>query len=112
LLDPTVVVDQAHDARDEAAGKQGGEAHELAPRALALDGSLERFLDGLNPVEEHVPEQEEQNAAGERTQTGPQPDVGALDAPEREAQKNRKSGYRAQCKGLARRHPSDLLSRD
>ena len=41
-------------------------ADELAPRASALDGSLERLLDGRDAVHEDVPEEEEQDAAGER----------------------------------------------
>jgi hypothetical protein len=105
LLHPPLVVDEAHQAGDQTAGEQGCVAHELAPRALALDSLLERLLDGGDPVDEDVPEQEKQNAAGERAQTGSQPRVGALDTPERQAQKDRESGYRAESEGLSRRHP-------
>ena len=104
LLHPPVVVDEAHEPRDEAAGEERGVADELAPRAIALDGSLERLLDGLDAVHEHVPEEEEQDAAGEGGETGLQPDVGAPDTPEGQPQEDRESGHRAECERLCRRH--------
>ena len=104
LLHPPVVVDEAHETRDEAAGEERGVADELGPRAFALDGSRERLLDGLDAVHEHVPEEEEENAAGKRRETGSQPDVGALDAPEGQAQEDRESRHRTQCERLCRRH--------
>jgi hypothetical protein len=55
-------------------------------------------------VHEHIPEQEQQDAACERGEAGTQPGVGALDASERQAQENRESRYSAQCEGLARGH--------
>ncbi len=104
LLHPAVVVDEAHQARDEPAREQSRVADELTPRPLALDGSLESLLHGPDAVREHVPEQEEENAARKGGEAGLHSNVDAPYTAEGQAEQDRESGDGAECESLCRRH--------
>ena len=107
---PAVVVDEAHQADDQSAGQQRGEADELAPRAAVRHRLLERLLDRADAVGEDVVEQEHEDPRGEAAQRRPQPGVGALDAAQREPQEDCEACDCAEDEDLGRAHEQVVLS--
>ena len=109
-LHPAVVVDEAHQAGDEAAHEQCGEAGELTPGAVADDRLLEGLLDGLDPVGEDVPEEEDEDPGGERAQGDVEPRRRVVDPPEREPEEDREPRDRSEGDYLPGRHPLASLT--
>ena len=65
---------------------------------------LQRRLDGLDAVDEHVPEQEEQDSRRHRAQRRLQPRARAPDPPDRKTEEDREAGERAEDEQLSRGH--------
>jgi hypothetical protein len=101
---PPVVVDEAHQAECKPAAEQGRELQHAAPVVV-----LDRRLDRLDAVREHVPEQEQEDAGRERRQGRAHLRRGAAVAAERQAEEDREPGDRAEDERLRRAHVRQTL---
>ena len=90
-LHPAVVVDEAHQPDGEADREQGRVPGEVRP-APAVHRTGERLVHRLDRAVDHVVEQEEEDARGERAQRRLQPDVRCRQPPQRETDEDRRSG--------------------
>src|SRR6266550_4050982 len=98
-LHPGVVIDKAHQPREEPGGEQKREPGE--PSAPAL---LERCLDGTDGVAQHVPEEEDENTGRGRGEEGLRRGGDVLHSAEWQADEDRQAGDSAEQKRLGRAH--------
>src|SRR5262249_12503726 len=85
------------------------EQHEVADERPPLLG-VERGLDRLDAVREHVPEQEDQDPRRERGESGAHACARRPHAPDRKPEEDRGAGDRAEQEGLCFTHRSAASS--
>src|SRR5262249_10182392 len=98
-LDPTVVVDEAHQADDEAGQRDRGDACEVAPVSR-----VERALDRIDRLCEDVPEQEQQNPGRGRREERLDLRRAAVHPAHGQADEDRQAGDRAEQECLSGAH--------
>ena len=98
--DQLLPVDEAEQSCAESRYEQGGERDHAAPRAVLSGRGSQRRLHGLDGGGDHVPEQEKEDAGGDRAQERFEPDGRRAQPAGRQAEEDGEPGESAEQQDL------------